>query len=81
LGYLYTWYEPFHDTVAADKVIARLRSGSVPLVITTPLEPFSLAFAENYRTHPIYQTLRAEYEVVDFPEVDSQVTVWEKKKK
>lgn len=81
LGYLYTWYEPFHNTEAAAKVVASLKSGSVPLIITSPLEPFSLAFPENYRTHAIYQTLEQEYKPIAFPELAGQVIVWEKKPK
>ncbi len=81
LGYLYTWYEPFHDATAAAKVVASLKSGSVPLIITSPLEPFSLAFPENYRTHIIYQILEEEYQPAAFTELAGEVIVWEKKKK
>lgn len=79
LGYFYTWYEPFHDANAVQRVIATLESAAVPLVITDLEDPFSLAFAPDYRSHPIYETLRKNY----FPRINrdswGSFVIWEKK--
>jgi hypothetical protein len=79
LGYFYTWYEPFHDAAAAQKVQQALQSAEVTLCVTHLREPFSLAFAPHYRSHPVYQTLRQHFE----PQIDRQrwgeFIVWKKK--
>ncbi len=79
LGYFYTWYEPFHDAAAAQKVQQSLQSAEVTLCVTHLREPFSLAFAPHYRSHPVYQTLRQNFE----PQIDRQrwgeFIVWKKK--
>ncbi len=79
LGYFYTWYEAFHDPAAALKVQQTLQSAEVTLCVTHLREPFSLAFAPHYRSHPVYQTLRKNFE----PQIDRQrwgeFIVWKKK--
>ncbi len=79
LDYFYTWYEPFHDAMAAERVIAALKSKDVKLVISNWEDPFALAFAPNYRSHPIYQTLTAEFEPKSNPSEWGPFVIWEKK--
>lgn len=79
LGYFYTWYEPFHDQDASHKVEQALQSKDVTLCLTHLSEPFALAFAPDYRAHPIYQTLKKEFE----PHIDrerwGEFIVWKRK--
>jgi hypothetical protein len=79
LGYLYTWYEPFHNTVAAQKVIDSLRSSEVQMVVTHLEEPASLAFAPQPRNHPIYQELRLNYSPEVKPKEWGLFIVWHKR--
>ncbi|MCD6052287.1 MAG: hypothetical protein K0Q55_3705 [Verrucomicrobia bacterium] len=79
LDYFYTWYEPFHDAKAAERVIAALKSENVKLVISNWEDPFALAFAPDYRSHPIYQTLTKEFEPKSNPSEWGPFVIWEKK--
>jgi len=79
LGYFYTWYEPFHDAQAANRVIASLKSKDLKLVVSNSEDPFALAFAPEYRSHPIYQTLVAEFEPKVDPDHWAPFIIWVKK--
>jgi hypothetical protein len=79
LGYFYTWYEPFHDKTAALKVEEALQSEDVTLCLTHLTEPFSLAFAPDYRSHPIYQTLQKNFEPEINPDRWGEFVVWKKR--
>jgi len=80
LGYFYTWYEPFHDATAAQRVLQALQSSEVTLCVTHLVEPFSLAFAPHHRSHPIYQTLQQNFEPQIDPARWGEFIVWKKKR-
>jgi len=81
VGYLYTWYEPFHNPAAAQKVIDSLRSPEVRMVVTHLEDPASLAFAPRPRNHPIYQALRSNYSPEIRPDEWGLFIVWHKRPK